>query len=44
MRKEELSYKDLKNYCNPNIFKFDTTEELDDSNVVYGQDSGIIYM
>lgn len=41
MRKEELSYKDLKNYCNPNIFKFDTTEELDDSNVVYGQDRGI---
>ena len=41
MRKEELSYKDLKNYCNPNIFKFDTTEELEDSNVVYGQDRGI---
>lgn len=41
MKKEELSYKDLKNYCNPSIFKFDTTEELDDSNVVYGQDRGI---
>ena len=41
MRKNELSYKQLKNYCNPNIFKFDTTDELDDSDLIYGQDRGI---
>ena len=27
--KNELSYKDLRITCNPNIFKFDTTEELE---------------
>ena len=41
MKKNELSYKQLKNYCNPNIFKFETTEELDDSDLIYGQDRGI---
>ena len=41
MKKNELSYKDLKNYCNPNIFKFETTDELDDSDLIYGQDRGI---
>ncbi len=41
MRKNELSYKDLKNFCNPNIFKFETTEELNDSDLIYGQDRGI---
>ena len=25
----ELSYKDLKSTCNPNIFKFETTESLE---------------
>ena len=25
---EEVSYKKLKYTCNPNIFKFDTTDEL----------------
>lgn len=38
MKKNELSYKDLKNICNPDVFKFETTAELDDSNLVYGQD------
>ena len=41
MKKNELSYKQLKNYCNPNIFKFETTDELDDSDLIYGQDRGI---
>ena len=41
MKKNELSYKELKNYCNPNTFKFETTDELDDSDLVYGQDRGI---
>ena len=41
MKKNELSYKELKNYCNPNIFKFETTDELDDSDLIYGQDRGI---
>lgn len=33
--------KDLKDICNPDIFKFDTTAELNDNNLVYGQDRGI---
>lgn len=41
MRKNELSYKDLKNYCNPNSFKFETTEELDNEGLIYGQERGI---
>ena len=41
MKKNELSYRELKNYCNPNIFKFETTEELNDSDLIYGQDRGI---
>ena len=27
--KNELSYRDLKITCNPNIFNFETTEELE---------------
>ncbi len=41
MKKNELSYKDLKNICNPNIFKFETTDELTDTDLIYGQDRGI---
>ena len=41
MKKYELSYKDLKNFCNPNVFKFETTEESNDSDLIYGQDRGI---
>ncbi len=37
----ELMSKDLKDICNPDIFKFDTTAELNDNNLVYGQDRGI---
>ena len=41
MRKDELTYKDLKNLCNPNIFDFETTDELTSDGVVYGQERGI---
>ena len=41
MKKNELNYKDLKDVCNPNIFNFETTAELDSSNIIYGQDRGI---
>ena len=38
----ELSYKDLKDVCNPNMFKFDKIKEVaDTTNLVYGQDRGI---
>ncbi len=41
MKKNELSYKDLKNVCNPNIFDFETTAEIDDNDLIYGQERGI---
>lgn len=41
MRKNELTYKQLKNICNPNIFDFETTAELDNEGLVYGQERGI---
>ncbi len=41
MKKNELTYKDLKNSCNPNIFTFETTAELDNEGLVYGQERGI---
>ncbi len=41
MKKNELSYKELKKYCNPNSFKFETTDELDGVDSIYGQDRGI---
>lgn len=41
MKNNELSYKDLKNICNPNTFKFETTDELDGLDSIYGQDRGI---
>ena len=43
MRKmNELSAKDLKDICNPNIFKFDTTKEIvDTTDLIYGQERGI---
>ena len=37
----ELSPKDLKDICNSDVFKFDTTAELNDHDLVYGQDRGI---
>ena len=41
MKKNELTYKDLKNTCNPNVFDFETTADLDDAGLVYGQERGI---
>ena len=38
----ELNYKELKDICNPNIFKFEKINEIvDTTNLVYGQDRGI---
>ncbi len=39
--KNELNVKDLKMTCNPNIFKFDTTAELEPIQTGIGQDRGI---
>lgn len=39
--KNELSYKDLKMTCDTNLFKFDTTEELEPIQTGIGQDRGI---
>ena len=39
--KNELNYKDLKMTCNPDIFHFDTTEELEPIQEGIGQDRGI---
>lgn len=41
MKNNELTYKDLKNLCNPNVFDFETTDELDNNGLVYGQERGI---
>ena len=41
MKKNELNYKQLKNVCNPEIFNFETTAEIDDNDLVYGQERGI---
>lgn len=37
----ELNSNDLKEICSPEIFKFESTAELDDNNLVYGQDRAI---
>ncbi len=37
----ELSYKDLKRVCDPNIFKFEDTSELEGINTGIGQERGI---
>ena len=39
--KNELSYRDLKMICNQNMFKFETTDELDPINDGIGQERGI---
>jgi len=42
MKKEnELSYKDLRVTCNPDVFKFETTEELEPITGGIGQERGI---
>lgn len=38
---KELSYKNLKDICNPNIFNFETTADIKEYNTIYGQDRGI---
>ena len=41
-KRNELTPKDLKDVCNPNLFKFETTKELVDTNdLIYGQERGI---
>ena len=37
----ELSYKDLRLICDPNLFKFSTTEELEPIRAGIGQERGI---
>lgn len=39
--KNELNYKSLKKYCNPNKLPFETTEELEPISTGIGQDRGI---
>lgn len=41
MKKNELNYKQLKNICDPNIFNFETTADINDDDLVYGQERGI---
>ena len=41
MKKNELSYRDLKMTCDTKLFKFDTTEELQPINDGIGQERGI---
>lgn len=41
MKKNELSYKDLKMICNPDVFKFEDTSELEGIDSGIGQDRGI---
>ena len=40
-KKNELSYKDLRVTCNPEIFKFEDTSELEAVNTEIGQERGI---
>ena len=39
--KNELNYKDLKMTCNPNVFEFETTGDLESIQTGIGQDRGI---
>ncbi len=41
MKKNEISYKNLKQKCDLNIFKFETTDDLDSIDTGIGQDRGI---
>ena len=41
MKKNELSYKNLKTVCNPDIFKFETTADVEPTDAGIGQDRGI---
>ena len=41
MKRNELTYKDLKKICNTDVFEFETTEELDNVGLVYGQERAV---
>ena len=41
MKKNELSYKNLKSVCDPSIFKFETTDDVEPIHTGIGQDRGI---
>lgn len=41
-KKNELSYKELKNYCSTAKFNFETTKELEPTNKGIGQERGIV--
>ena len=41
MKRNELTYKNLKKICNPDVFEFETTEELDNVGLVYGQERAV---
>ena len=41
MKSNELSYKSLKRYCNPEKLPFETTEELEPISTGIGQERGI---
>lgn len=41
MKKNELSYKELKEYCNPEVFKFEDTSSLSSIDTGIGQERGI---
>ena len=41
MKKNELSYMELKNICNPSDFTFETTAEINGLDSVYGQERGL---
>lgn len=41
-RENELLPKDLKDICNPNMFAFESTKEIEDTtDLIYGQDRGL---
>ena len=40
-KRNELSYKELKMMCNPDLFTFETTEELNNMTTGIGQERGI---
>ena len=40
-KNNELSYKDLKMTCDPNVFKFNNTSEIESIHTGIGQDRGI---
>ena len=42
INENELLPEELKDVCNPNIFDFETTKEIEDtSDLIYGQDRGL---